>query len=39
MIAEAMPTPFDGALIIAGAGGDVDHAHGSATADGGALAV
>ncbi len=23
MIAEAMPTPFDGALIIAGAGGDV----------------
>ena len=23
MIAEAMPTPFDGALVIAGAGGDV----------------
>ena len=23
MIAEAMPTPFDGALIIAGAGGDI----------------
>jgi pimeloyl-ACP methyl ester carboxylesterase len=23
MIAEAMPTPFDGALIVAGAGGDV----------------
>ena len=23
MIAEATPTPFDGALIIAGAGGDV----------------
>ena len=39
MAAEATPAPFDGALIIAGAGGDVDHAARSATAHGGVVAA